>query len=551
VGDQNRNSAQQTLLEPSSNSLSNNIDPKNTEVLPIPSGELQHINLKTPTPSSRKHFSKKVYSMVLITVLILIAGGFVWFALHKTSEHSSNSQSSKLANFTPPYVQLSAAEQSRISSGLPPVPATANLAIQYVNIPSDAVNNNLGSYPIATSNGHYVYIQFGSGSGGVSNGDVIYDGKVVYTDPNTSTATENTDFATAPGPVLSQNGLNYGYVLNSGIYIDGKLIPNTTDAGANLGSNGYTLLGISNSGQQYAYLYNNMIYVNGVALSHSSNVVSGNSDNEIALDSDLNNYIGGTSNGYYYNGNMTSSNVDTQGGYFSVSNNGKYYFVYGIHGIAKEVITNSKDNSNPDPNSAQYLVSGYDTTISYAQLMVNGNSMYATKAITNTYKFNNVPGNSPKTTGYSESEYYGDLTYFTFGNGGQSGRPVINNSVYYAGVNDSGDYYYLIGSKSPYLVIDNRYYYPLPAKSLDGSCYPATSDSSGPEVESVNNEMECTLADINDSDSHYVVFNPVNDYLVIDGKSSTLSGKIYNVELENNTLYVYKLTDSSAGSATS
>jgi len=64
------------------------------------------------------------------------------FALHKTSEHSSNSQSSKLANFTHRKRSIKCVSKAEYPVG-PPVPATANL-LSICQHSSDAVNNNLG-----------------------------------------------------------------------------------------------------------------------------------------------------------------------------------------------------------------------------------------------------------------------------------------------------------------------------------------------------------------------------------------------------------------------
>lgn len=436
-----------------------------------------------------------------------------------------------------------------VQGASPPIKAMSLVSLTYVDIPNENNTDNSAGLALVTSGGHYLYhIPLTNVFGGGLLGKVVYDGKVVYQDPNgpdpTNYQLKPEDFATDPGLMLSKNGEHYGYVLNSGVYVDGKLVVKTTDTYAQP-----HLLAISNNGQVYAYMAATGIYKNQTLINTAHDMNTTN----IMFDDDLNHFVLSDSSGkYIYDGKtvVTNTNQPLFSG-IGISSNGEHYFVFGVNGTAQEVISSSRKNPQykactthemgdpacmpyqPDSLTQPYIVSGHYTLSGNAVLVADGKTVYTSPKSTIYQDFKNQYDTVHNTTSFS-SQLFDQRT------GG--GSDVLDSSIVFANITDNGDYYYLVGSPKPYFSIDGSYNYALPAMFTQKN--PAFNTNFGPPYTSLSYSEFIAVTSQKD---HYIAENSTalsqSKTLLIDGKQTQLSGNIYSIELDGNKLFVYRINN--------
>jgi hypothetical protein len=501
-----------------------------------------------PDISEKKYQVNKLIVLLVGLVIIIVLYGLAWVLL--THKNVSNKSTQKMNTVA---VKLSPQVQKRIDSGLPPVAASADASINYITIPTGVIEKNTSPEEpdgAATANGHYLYNDLSDNSGKlygdcglveVCSGKLIYDGKVVYQGKGVSKG----------AIILSSNGLHYGYVVadetfdavhkkypvDYSIYVDNILVKKLPEFSRGSGDHDLFLDGVSNDGHSYIYNYDRAEYKNGhklysniTPIGTSRPSLSKTQNVAILVDKNLENYLGeGPATGddntgtYIYSGKSYPYRFYVNSYDLGISENGLHYYLAGENDSRKQ--THAPPKTVPNPNYGKHPDCGYadpecqhsggfdntdktittkklisDITTSYAQLIVDGKEVYTSKK-------------------YSQDSKDADPIF-----------PNAASEWITAGVNDSGDYFYSIASKSPYFMIDNKYRYPLPAHDFQTGRGPTAGTYDG--YAAINNDL-----------SHYIVGNVGTGYWNIDGKATDLSGDIFSVELEGNTLYIYRFSN--------
>jgi hypothetical protein len=524
--------------------LPTKVDPSPESQLPTP---LTGDNIN---PHAKRHW-KKLIPVAFVIFLILCGAAYSFQHYVLTKSTSTNPKTSSDNFISNSSKTVSPAEKARIAQGLPPNQSSGPVAIKYITIKNNQPYDN-NSDSLSTSNGNYILHQATNVLGGASLGEIIYDGKVVYQDPDSSSP------ASDPAPIqivgsvaLSDNGLHYGYVLevnnNLEIYIDNKLVKTYPVGNLSPLSDSDVLDAISNDGTSYEYTEANANSNNTYVVSSNGTTITASTNNicatagicPIYFDSDLANYITYDGSNYTYDGKIIKSNINQSSTELGISQTGAHYYVSGTNQQYWYTITSSKTNPNytckagdswpqnsnicspPDEtttDSDPYLVSGTDNFRDNLIINVDGNTVYSSKVTTIAKKFNNVGTTTTKSTSPSDNAT-NNLT-----NGNDSPNYSVLNAV---GVNDNGDYYFVENSSNPYFVIDGEDYYSLKNTVLSSSA-----------------SSETAYCAVNDNETHYVITGSPNNSSAtdadIDGTITKLSGNnIDSTELDGNTLYVY------------
>jgi hypothetical protein len=440
----------------------------------------------------RKIFGNNIFIAIDALLIVLIGLSSTYLATNKSvSSTSTNTRNTSNNSKSAPVAPKIAA---RVQQQLPPVvakPSAQTVNINYVTIQT-GVNevNNAGSDSAAVSSGHYAYIDGSTSDGtwdGATGGKVIFDGKIV--DQGTDVVQDNI--------VISQNGSHFGYLKDDGtnylIMIDNVKVNSVSD------SDSIYLDGVSNDGKSYVYDVvdnsgDDVIYKSGNNVYTSSGSLY-----PIYFNSDLSHYVAAeaagatgldnTANQIILDGKLVGSKYNSAFGSVGLSNNGLHYYAITDQSTTTTVplppttspTTPINANGTASPNSSGTLRVSPPTTTSKT-----------------TYAYNLVVDG--KTINSVDESSYGP-----------------NN----AGVNDNGDFFFL-DNKAHTFTIDNKYVYPISANDFTAS------------------EESNEFAAINEDASHYIVGNSDTKYWLIDGKSASITGDIYKVELDSNQLYVYK-----------
>lgn len=234
-----------------------------------------------------------------------------------------------------------------------------------------------------------------------------------------------------------------------------------------------------------------------------------------------------------------SNNIDqSQNGISSVGYSPTHNYSYSINNssFASETITSSKndpnyvnpqgscatDNASNTDNgcgpynnvtfSQPYIVSGYDNYVDFSQFLLDKKVVYTTPTVKSVSYFHDSDSSSKTST----------LLKPVGSNNTLNGTDNYGGLVC-TGVNNNGDFYFAqdLGVGKLQFIIDSRYAYVLNKSdfqfNLDSQCF------------------------VNDTDTHYVIYTD-QGYLDVDGKVTYIGGSndIQSVELNGNTLYIYK-----------
>jgi len=501
----------------------------------------------------KKHHHFRLFIIALIVALIAIPALYLatsWIISDHNTPTKSTATSNKVSLSGGTVIpKLDAAEQARINAGLPPNASSTSLAVVNVTVPYGGDADHL---PLVSS-GHYIYHQTTNADGGSYLGTIIYDGKTVFSDPNTTYDSSGSDseLLIEGGESdlgLSPNGLHYGYVLtqnnNYQIYIDNKLVRTVNNKNDN--NNDLNFVGISNDGTHYIFEYDDPSISNALVVEdQNGNVLKGNIGNGEIYDQNFNNHIsenGKTDNQYEYDYNILTAPYSIGG--VGISSGGNNYFATDYNSLGGENITSSKINpkyaywnyecggSNPiggggsgycGPYSGaqqyHYFLNGYDTYIDCSQFLLNDKVVYETPTVKTISKFSGANSDTKSSVPLAKITSDSPTLYGTDNYGG----------IDCPGVNNSGDYYFVQDIKSLDFIIDGKYVYPLNRSDFTFDKY--------------------SYCAVNDSNSHYVIFSPDGGqggygYLDVDGKLTNPTSFIQSVQLEGSTLYVYKHSDS-------
>jgi hypothetical protein len=226
--------------------------------------------------------------------------------------------------------------------------------------------------------------------------------------------------------------------------------------------------------------------------------------------------LDGVSNdGLHYVYDINDPNTSSNDSLYKDLSTGAFYSPNGIFDAPKGAYSSAFFSSDLSHYVGFYTPNGNGSDDSASTIVANG-------SVTNQFF-----SGDPQMIGISEngSHYYavtenddvGASTYQLV----VDGKTItsLDNSNY-AGVNNGGEYFY-IDNSTPAFVIGSKTI-PLPSDNFNG------------------NEIGYEYAAINSDGSHYVVGDSDKSYWLADGNQISVTGDVYNVELDGTTLYIYR-----------